>query len=106
MKILGAIYVISNYKIFIVLEILYNDCVCHVFMIMCIIMIYSQDDQTPLYSAIEGGHLYIIELLLSRGADVNERDKVRIPYRLTQEKCRVNTDPFLHRIYTIGLYMV
>ena len=41
MKILGAIYVISNYKIFIVLEILYNDCVCHVFMIMCIIMIYS-----------------------------------------------------------------
>ena len=40
-EILGAIYVISNYKIFIVLEILYNDCVCHVFMIMCIIMIYS-----------------------------------------------------------------
>ena len=24
----------------------------------------------------------------------------------TQEKRRVNTDPFLHRIYTIGLYMV
>ena len=25
---------------------------------------------------------------------------------LTQEKHRVNTDPFLHRIYTIGLYTV
>ena len=24
----------------------------------------------------------------------------------TQEKRRVNTDPFLHRIYTIGLYTV
>ena len=24
----------------------------------------------------------------------------------TQEKCHVNTDPFLHRIYTIGLYTV
>ena len=22
------------------------------------------------------------------------------------EKCRVNTDPFLHRIYTIGLYTI
>ena len=24
----------------------------------------------------------------------------------TQEKCCVNTDPFLHRNYTIGLYTV
>ena len=31
-----------------------------------------------MYSAIEGGNLQIIELLLSRGADVNEKDKVRI----------------------------
>ena len=27
-------------------------------------------------------------------------------YQHTQEKRRVNTDPFLHRIYMIGLYTV
>ena len=29
-----------------------------------------------------------------------------VPVQPSQEKCRVNTDPFLHRIYTIGLYTV
>ena len=29
-----------------------------------------------------------------------------IMYSVTQEKRRVNTDPFLHRIYTIVLYTV
>ena len=27
-------------------------------------------------------------------------------HKQTQEKCHVNMDPFLHRIYTIGLYTV
>ena len=27
-------------------------------------------------------------------------------HNVTQEKRRVNTDPFLYRIYTIGLYML
>ena len=37
---------------------------------------YLQDDRTPLYTAIKGGHILLTELLLSRGAGVNERDKV------------------------------
>ena len=31
---------------------------------------------TPLYKASEGGHLQIVELLLSKGAAVDSRDKV------------------------------
>ena len=31
---------------------------------------------TPLYKASEGGHLQIVELLLSKGAEVYSRDKV------------------------------
>ena len=33
---------------------------------------------TPLYKASEGGHLQIVELLLSKGAEVDSRDKVSI----------------------------
>ena len=31
---------------------------------------------TPLYKASEGGHLKIVELLLSKGAELDSRDKV------------------------------
>ena len=31
---------------------------------------------TPLYKASEGGHLQVVELLLSKGAEVDSRDKV------------------------------
>ena len=31
---------------------------------------------TPLYKASEGGHLQVAELLLSKGAEVDSRDKV------------------------------
>ena len=31
---------------------------------------------TPLYRALEGGHSQVVELLLSKGAEVDSRDKV------------------------------
>ena len=31
---------------------------------------------TPLYKASEGGHLQVVELLLSKGAEVDSRDRV------------------------------
>ena len=31
---------------------------------------------TPLYKASEGGHLQFVELLLSKGAEVDSRDEV------------------------------
>ena len=31
---------------------------------------------TPLYKASKGGHLQIVELLLSKGAEVDSRDEV------------------------------
>ena len=31
---------------------------------------------TPLYKASEGGHLQVVELLLSKGAEVDSRDMV------------------------------
>ena len=31
---------------------------------------------TPLYKASEGGHLQVVELLLSKGAEVDSRDDV------------------------------
>ena len=33
---------------------------------------------TPLYKASEGGHLQVVELLLSKGAKVDSRDYVSI----------------------------
>ena len=31
---------------------------------------------TPLYNASEGGHLQVVKLILSKGAEVDSRDKV------------------------------
>ena len=36
-----------------------------------------QDNQTPLYKAALNNHLEIVELLLSKGAEMDSRDKVR-----------------------------
>ena len=35
-----------------------------------------QDNQTPLYNAVLNNHLEIVELLLSKGAEMDSRDKV------------------------------
>ena len=54
-----------------------------IFLSSCVIIL--QYGRTPLYCAAECGHLQIIELLLSKGAEIDSKDKVSSK-RLAQQQ--------------------
>ena len=39
-------------------------------------LLLIQDDQTPLHLSCESGHVDIVNVLLSHGADINVKDSV------------------------------
>lgn len=47
-----------------------------VVVMLVVVVVHLKDDATPLHKAAEQGHLQIVQLLLSKGAEVNSRDKV------------------------------
>ena len=44
---------------------------------------------TPLHKAAENGHLKIVEILLSKGAELDSRDKVSIYNNVMSLDCRI-----------------
>ena len=44
---------------------------------MCNVNVIVQDECTPLMTASDEGHIAVVELLISRGAHVNDTDEVR-----------------------------
>ena len=52
------------------------------FYLLLILFFILQYGSTPLYGAAQGGHLSILQLLLSVHADVNQANKVTLFYFL------------------------
>ena len=50
------------------------------FLLYFIPVIYLQDDRTPLIYAVVGGHLDVVEWLVTKGADITHGDKVSIGF--------------------------
>ena len=46
----------------------------------CMICYYLQDGDTPIHLALSGGHVRVVEKLISSGADVNVVNKVSVNY--------------------------
>lgn len=42
----------------------------------CTVCLYLKNGDTPLYAAAKNGHLAVVNLLLSRGADIEQANDV------------------------------
>jgi hypothetical protein len=81
------------------------------FALPALLLSLSQYGRTPLFEAVEHGHMAICEILISRGADVNKQDKVRIPIIYCISLCLLSTiDCWLchtiHKLQIMSLLVV